>query len=72
MNITAQIEHAENIAKGARALEKVQQQERERISVGYRYVTLSDRTKVLVECDKEGKPTKRGQRQINSLKGSLV
>jgi hypothetical protein len=72
MSITAQVEHAENIARGLKALAKVQQQEIEKKSCGYRYVTLSNRTRVLVECDSNGNPTKRGQRQINSLKGCLV
>ena len=72
MSIIAQIEHAENIARGLKVLANVQQQEIEKKSRGYRYVTLNNRTKVLVECDSNGNPTKRGQRQINSLKGCLV
>lgn len=72
MNIVEQLANAENIARGLRALVKVQQQEIEKKSCGYRYVTLSNRTRVLVECDSNGNPTKRGQRQINSLKGCLV
>lgn len=72
MNIVEQLANAENIARGLKALAKVQQQEIEKKSCGYRYVTLSNRTRVLVECDSNGKPTMRGQRQINSLKGCLV
>ena len=68
MSITAQIENAENLSKGRKALEKVKQQEMENVANGHRYITINGRTKVLVECDKNGKPTKRGRFQLATFK----
>lgn len=54
-----------------RALEKAKRQEKEKLSKGYRYVKVNDRTEVLVPCDKNGKPTKEGLARIKKLKSVL-
>lgn len=72
MTIVEQIENAARLNKGVIALELVKEKEKEELAKGYRYIKLSSRTKVLVECDKKGKPTAKGQRQLDSLKTCFV
>lgn len=66
------IEDIENEAKCERALAKCKRNEEKRLRNGYRWITVNHRTKVLVECDKKGKPTERGQRTIDAFKVALV
>ena len=71
MGITAQMETAELITRGRHALERAKKQEKKKLSTGYKYITLNDRTRILVECDKDGNPTERGQRQLDAAKSKL-
>lgn len=52
-------------------LEKAREREQVMISKGYRYVQVNPRTRILVECDKRGKPTKKGQEYLDKLKEML-
>ncbi len=62
------IEDIENDAKCMRALAKCKRNEEKQLRDGYRWITVNHRTKVLVECDKKGKPTEKGQRQLDAVK----
>jgi len=42
--------------------------EAKKIKKGYRWVRIDARTKALVECDKNGQPTKLGLMQIENVK----
>lgn len=50
------------------ALERAKKVEAKDIKKGYRWVRINNITKILVECDKDGHPTKRGQEHINRYK----
>lgn len=50
------------------ALERARKIEAKKLKSGYRWFKVNARTKILVECDKDGNPTKRGQESIDSYK----
>lgn len=54
-----------------KTLEKAKQMEKEKLANGYRYVKIDNRTKALVQCDKDGNPTKEGEESIKAIKASL-
>lgn len=54
--------------KDRAALAKAKRIEAKDIRRGYRWIKINDRTKALIECDKDGNPTKRGQEHIDRLK----
>lgn len=50
------------------ALERAKKIENKEIKRGFRWFKINDRTKALVECDKDGNPTKQGQEIIDRYK----
>lgn len=50
------------------ALERAKKLEAKEIRKGYRWYRFNDRTKILIECDKHGNPTKRGLESIERYK----
>ena len=57
------------------ALAKAKKREAELVRNGFRWIVINKRLKVLVECDKDGKPTEFGQKQIRKqmeLAGLIV
>ena len=50
------------------ALERARKIEAKKLKNGYRWFKVNARTKILVECDKDGNPTKRGQEIIDRYK----
>lgn len=54
-----------------RNLEKAHRYEKELIRRGYRWHTVNNRTKVLIECDSKGRPTKEGLKQLERAKERL-
>ncbi len=54
--------------RASKALEKAKKLEESQINSGYRYIRISPRDVILVECDKDGVPTKRGQAHIDKYK----
>lgn len=54
--------------KDRAALAKAHRMESRDLLHGYRWIKIDDRTKALIECDKNGKPTNRGQEHIDRLK----
>lgn len=57
--------------KDLRTLEKAKLMEKEKLEKGYRYIKIDNRTKALIPCDKDGKPTKEGEESIKAIKASL-
>ena len=51
-----------------KVLERVKKIEQKKLKQGYQWVQINTQTQILVKCDKNGKPTKEGQEQINHLK----
>ena len=49
-------------------LERAKRIEEKEIKKGHRWFKVNARTKILVECDKDGNPTKRGQEIIDRYK----
>lgn len=56
------------IDKDKTILSKAKRIEENEIEKGWRWVKINERTKVLVECDAKGKPTKRGKELIDRMK----
>lgn len=50
-----------------KALAEAKKQERKQIKDGYRWFSITDKLKVLVPCNKDGKPTAKGQRLLLSF-----
>jgi hypothetical protein len=50
------------------ALERAKKMEAKEIKKGYRWYKIDNRTKILVECDKDGNPTERGLECIERYK----
>ena len=46
-------------------------EEEKKISDGWKYVSISPTFRILVPCDKNGKPTKEGMEKIEKRKKSL-
>lgn len=53
--------------KDVKALEKAKKQEQRNTKKGYRYIRVTPRISLHVPCDKNGNPTKEGQRRIKLL-----
>lgn len=53
-------------------LEKLAKREKKRIREGWRWIKLSQRTKVFVPCDKNGEPTEYGRRMIEEAKKMCI
>lgn len=51
-----------------KAAERARKVEHQRERKGWRYVTIDSRTKILVPCDKDGNPTKKGKEMIAEVK----
>ena len=56
--------------KDYRTLKKAKLQERKKEKDGFRWIAISGRTRLLVECDEHGQPTKKGQEMINRYKAN--
>lgn len=54
--------------KDRNALAKAKKIEERDIRKGYRWYAIDNRTKILIECDKHGNPTKRGLEKIERYK----
>ena len=54
--------------KDRQAALKADKKDARDIRHGYRWIRIDPRTKVLVECDKQGNPTEKGRRQIEMIK----
>ena len=50
------------------ALERAKRLETKMADNGYRWYKVDSRTKIFIECDDKGKPTKRGQEMIDRYK----
>ena len=72
MNIKTELERLELSQRSQKALERAKKQEAKKMQAGYRYITINNRTKVLVECDADGNPTEKGLGQIEVIKRALV
>lgn len=59
------------IDEATKALTKAKAQEKKRLKQGWRWIRISNLSKVLVPCDKNGKPTKEGQRRIDVLRNKV-
>lgn len=67
--MNALIEEIQNTpSKDALALEKAKKLESKRLKKGYRYIKVTPKSTILVECDKDGNPTKKGWEHINEHK----
>ena len=55
----------------ANALRKAKEREMEKLAKGYRYVEISPKTKILVECGKDGNPTLYGYSHIARYKEKM-
>lgn len=64
---TAKYSEAEEKDRAGRALLKAKAVERNHLAKGWRYVQVTKNIQVLVPCDKNGKPTKEGQRRIDEV-----
>lgn len=59
------------IDEATKALTKAKAQEKKRLKQGWKWIRISNLSKVLVPCDKNGKPTKEGQRRIDVLRNKV-
>ncbi len=57
--------------KANKALAKAKSIEQKKIRQGWRWVRISKLSKILVPCDKNGKPTKEGQKRIDTVKNNI-
>lgn len=55
-----------------KGLEKAHRYEKVMLKNGYRWYTINSCTKILVECDKDGNPTKMGKQQIKRAQEIVV
>lgn len=53
-----------------KALERAKNQEEDNIKNGHRYIKVNKILEILVPCDKNGVPTKKGEMMIKILKES--
>lgn len=72
MNIGFQIEDVNVRERADRTLEKARRQEAKQLSQGYRYVHVSARTRILVECDGDGRPTEKGRSVLEQFNAALL
>lgn len=61
----------DQLARANKALERAKAQEKKRLKQGWRWIRVSNLSKILVPCDKNGKPTKEGQRRIDVLRNKV-
>lgn len=54
------------------ALAKAKKQDEKKEKNGHKWFVINNRTKLLVECNANGQPTKRGLRQIETAKKSFL
>lgn len=59
------------LAKANKALAKAKNIEQKKIRQGWRWVKISKLSKILVPCDKNGKPTAQGQKRIEAIKNNI-
>lgn len=59
------------LAKANKALAKAKSVEQKKIRQGWRWVKISKLSKILVPCDKNGKPTAQGQKRIEAMKNNI-
>ena len=57
--------------KDKRTLERAKQNECIELENGFQWIRLDQRVKILVPCDKNGKPTADGKRKIELFKAHL-
>lgn len=55
-----------------RAAEKAHKIEEQRIKKGWRWISITPRTKIFVPCNKNGTPTKEGMELIEQAKKNCV
>lgn len=63
--------HQDLLDKANKALAKAKSVEQKKIEQGWRWVKISRLSKVLVPCDKNGKPTIDGQKKIEAIKNNI-
>lgn len=59
------------LARANKALAKAKSVEQKKIKQGWRWVKISKLSKILVPCDKNGKPTAQGQKRIEAIKNNI-
>ena len=57
--------------KDTKALDKAKQKESIELNNGFQWIRLDQRVKILVPCDKNGKPTTEGKKKIELFKSHL-
>jgi hypothetical protein len=57
-----------NVAAARKALVKAKEAEQAQIANGYRYVQVGRQNKILVKCDKDGKPTAKEEKYLEKLR----
>ena len=72
MNSRFELEKVEALEKSEMALNKAKRLENKRVKAGYRYVHVDAKTKVLVECGKDGEPTAKGQRTLDAMRRAML
>lgn len=65
MNITNEIQRIKATEKDFAALDKAKTLENKRLKKGYKYFDVNSRTKILIECDKDGNPTTHGKKVLD-------
>lgn len=53
------------------ALEKAKRIEQKQTKKGYKWIKINERNSIFVPCDKNGNPTKEGERKIQLFKNAL-
>jgi hypothetical protein len=64
-------EKADMIDAAHKALKRCHKQEKQAMAQGYRNVRINKFTEILVPCDKNGNPTKVGQKKIETMRKYL-
>lgn len=64
---TADFKRKTEKERAEKVLLKARNTEKRLIEDGWRYVKVDERRTVLIPCDKEGNPTKQGQKTIEKL-----
>lgn len=63
--------HQDLLDKANKALARAKNIEQKKIRQGWRWVKISKLSKILVPCDKNGKPTAQGQKRIEAIKNNI-
>lgn len=57
--------------KAVKVLVKAKEIEKRKLEQGWRWVRIGKLSKILVPCDKNGKPTLDGQKQIDNVRNTI-